>query len=66
MGTETEAKLKVEEVLSNKENEVVELTTRVTELKLNREEIEESLLDTQVQIYTLYVQGVTKNPFVDF
>ena len=48
MGTETEAKLKVEEVLSNKENEVVELTTRVTELKLNREEIEESLLDTQV------------------
>ncbi len=48
MAKETESKLKTEEILSNKENEVTDLSNKITELKLSREEIEESLLDTQV------------------
>jgi chromosome segregation protein len=47
MAKETESKLKIEEILSNKENEVTDLSNKITELILSREEIEESLLDTQ-------------------
>ena len=38
----------MEEALHNRENEITELHAKITEINLNREEIEESLLDTQV------------------
>ena len=52
-------KLAAEESSSKKDDLVTDLQTKLDELKMSREEIEESLLDTQVEMYKVPMgQGI--------